>query len=86
MEGCSLFHSSFAVKIFKKLYPVSSWSSTVRIMVIVSGRTHNAFCFTDYISILVFIKSPQEYIFLLNVREKRNNNHCLKHTNMKRYK
>lgn len=86
MVGCILFYSSFTVKIFKKLYPVSSWSSTKRIMVIVSGGTHNVFCFIDYISILVFIKSPHEYIFLLNDREKRNNKHCLKHTNMKRYK
>lgn len=86
MVGCILFNSSFTVKIFKKLYPVSSWSNTKCIMVVVSGGTHSVFCFIDYISILVFIKFPMSIYFLLSVREIRNNKHCLKHRNMKRYK
>lgn len=65
MIGCILFNSSFSVKIFKKLYPVSSWSSTKHIMVIVSGGTHKVFCFIDYISFLVFIKPSHKYIFSL---------------------
>ena len=48
-------------------------------MVIISGGTHTMFGFIDYISTFVFINFLHEHIFLLNVREKKNNKHCLKH-------